>query len=250
MDSNRKGVDFQSAANASSPLRRIDTPWVWTFNAGQSMVEEIQVGPDKVLRSADSLVVLTKRNMPDWRLREFCRIPIYFRGRKYWLKDHRRAEPPFAEQYDLEAWPESWREESNRPIKYDEFYVDEREAAAKGMRRSKVLYHGLMPLFPLLGFCWSGTKHRWLAPLGFDAVDLTGASIVVEVGLLILAALFIFILGAGFIFGTVGQYALLMTLFLDCVLRAGRLYQGDRYPPGFLEWGRCLGRSKGPDSEI
>ena len=42
----------------------------------------------------------------DWPIREFCRVPIYFGGRKYYVRSRTKAERPYAMVYELSVYLE------------------------------------------------------------------------------------------------------------------------------------------------
>jgi hypothetical protein len=210
-------------------------------------MNEINIGPDKVRVTPEVVCVFATRDMPDWTVREFCRRPIFFQRRKYYLLKKERGPVPYAMSYFLACWPEGANEQSSDIITYDESYVAQREDAFRSGRRNDRLYQSLICFYPLIGLCWSSTKERFFAPLGFEAREVTGVSIMLEFCLALAEGILIFYLGSGifnlFLGGEVLGFRvfwldilLFSILPVDCLVRYGRLLKGDEVPAGFLEW--------------
>jgi len=72
------------------------------------------------------------RQMPDWQVREFARVPIYFRDRKYFLRQKLAGQKPYAARYVLEPWPAEGAQTTNAWLSYDDETVAQREAEAFG----------------------------------------------------------------------------------------------------------------------
>ena len=211
----------------------------------------INVGTDEVRFERETVVILARKPIVDWSVREFCRQAIHIEGRKYFLVQRNKAQPPFAASYTLAAWPEELREESPRSFTYDEKFVTTRDAHFSTESRRTIAWHLLLPVYPLLGLCWSGVKERVLWPIGFVPTSITSASVMFVFCLTFCDALFFGYLGGGIFIRMVGVgalhgWAIAVDLFiigllaLDCALRFGQLLNGDTpVPDGFLEW---LGR--------
>ncbi len=206
-------------------------------------ITEITVGPDMVRVGDRTVTVFAMRPMPDWTVREFSIVPIFFRGHKFHLKRRLPGPAPYACRYELEPWHSELGLESSLKVVYDEGYVAQRDADARTSRRQDHLHSALFAIYPFLGFCWSGFKERILGPIGFDPVDITEASIMIEFGLFLAEGVFAFYFHAGFL-GVVFSrhllfwldWALLILLPLDSIVRYGHIIRGDSCPAGFLEW--------------
>ena len=142
-----------------------------------SILSELEVGPDKIHLIGDEVTVFAMRAMPDWTVREFCQVPIYFQDKKYYLKRKTAGPPPYAFQYQLAPWHSELGAESTRSISYDEAYVAHREEQFRSERRNDLLHPALLCIYPLLGLCWSRFKERFLGPRGFEPVSITEGSI-------------------------------------------------------------------------
>jgi hypothetical protein len=206
-------------------------------------ITKIAVGSDVVEVGDRTVTVFAMRPMPDWTVREFCIVPIFFRGHKFHLKAKLPGPPPYAWRYELEPWYSELGAESSLKVVYDEEYVTERDADARASQRREHLHAALFVIYPFLGFCWSGFKERVLGPIGFDPVDTTEASIMIGLGLFLAEGVFAFYFRAGFLGVMFSQHilfwldwVLLVLLPLDCAIRYGHIIRGDSCPAGFLEW--------------
>ena len=204
---------------------------------------ELQVGPDKVRVSGDEVIIRAKRAMVDWTVREFCCVPIYFNGDKYFLLRKTAASLPYAIEYTLAPWHSDLGAESSRSIVYDEAYVAHRDAQFRSERRHERIYPALMCFYPLLGLCWSRFKAGVLGPLGFEPVAVTGASVMLLFAFWMAEGVFVCYFRLGFLALVFSRlwllwvdYALFLLLPVDCALRYGKILEGEEAPPGFLEW--------------
>src|SRR2546427_5407430 len=93
--------------------------------------ETIKIGPDRVTLSGPQVIIDAAHEMADWKVREYARIPIYFRDEKYLLRQKTAAERPYAQRYVLEPWPADDRENPRSTLVYDEETVAQREAEIK-----------------------------------------------------------------------------------------------------------------------
>src|SRR5579864_2424192 len=66
--------------------------------------KELEIGPDKVTVTEDLVTIDAKHEMPDWKVRTFKVIPIYFEDKKYYLAEKRQGEKPYAVRYLLRPW--------------------------------------------------------------------------------------------------------------------------------------------------
>ena len=203
----------------------------------------LDIGSDQVQLEAERVVIYAAEPM-DWPIREFCKVPIFFQERKYYLRSKRREGTPPRRVYELSPWPADLHEASPRGIFYDEAYVMERDAAAASNRRHRRLYLALLPLYPLLGLFWSGFKQRVLGRLGFEPGSITKASIVLTFSLFIAEGICVGWLVGGILTYFVGQSALrpldwglMLILGADSVMRFGQSLKLDvEHPWGFYEW--------------
>lgn len=215
---------------------------------GTAPQETLWVGKDCLTISGDFVIIDAAREIPEWQVREFQRMPIFLGDFKYFLRQKGAAEPPFAVRYLLERWPDD-ADFAAAPISftYDEQFVAERDAEQARLKRFERLGMVLMCLYPLLGFLWSGTKRR-LVPAGFVPRTITGVSIFSCVCLLLLQGTFIrmrlglFTLLFGKIhrieMGLLGlDYLLFAFMIVDIVLRFDQHIKNTaEYPWGFGEW--------------
>src|ERR1700722_5304896 len=121
-------------------------------------LESFKVGADRVAFFGEQVIIDAAREMPDWKLREFARKPIYFRSKKYALRSKSPAEKPYALRYVLEPWPANFTEASRAFFTYDEETVRQRDASHRHEVVGGIAHKVLLPLYPLLGFLWSGRK--------------------------------------------------------------------------------------------
>jgi hypothetical protein len=215
-----------------------------TFNImEQPDIIEHAVGRDKVQVGDFTVTVFAMRPMVDWTVREFSIVPIYFRGHKFYLKKRLEGPAPFACRYELAPWYPQLGMESSLSIVYDEDYVADRDRYFRVDRRNDHLHSALFGIYPLLGFCWSGFKERVLSRIGFEPVDITEASVFIELSFFIVEGIFAGAFHSGFLAALFGRgllfgldWTLLLVLPLDCAVRYGHVIRGDAYPGGFLEW--------------
>src|SRR5690348_5652450 len=87
---------------------------------------EFIVGSDKVVIEGDHLLVYASEAM-DWPIREFCKMPIWFREQKFYVRSKRAGQTARGMIYELAPWPEDFHgSESPQCVCYDEEYVSER----------------------------------------------------------------------------------------------------------------------------
>jgi hypothetical protein len=190
--------------------------------------------------------------MPDWDVREFSRIAVFFQERKYYLRTQSDAQPPYRVRYELWPWPPERLDPPAKLITYDQAYVKERERDARDERRLQGLQYALYLLSPILGFLWAKTKERLCSHVGLNSRSLVGASLVLECLLALLWALFWSWSGglATVIAGVLNSQLFsswsfwkallnggaLILIAIDCVLRLDQLLKEVESPSGFLEW--------------
>ncbi|TAK99652.1 MAG: hypothetical protein EPO07_10675 [Verrucomicrobia bacterium] len=203
----------------------------------------IHVGSDRVVVGEDSVVIEAAEAM-DWPVREFCRVPVFFEGRKFYVRKATPAAAPFKKRYELCPWPAAPCEESNRCVNYDATYVAERDELAKTQRRFDRVHFWLLPFYPLLGFCWSGFKNRVLLRIGFEPRSITSWSLRLEFALLMAEGIFVGWLRGGLLVWWLGHgrwrdvdLALTALAAADIALRWSREQNWDVQAHwGFCEW--------------
>jgi hypothetical protein len=222
----------------------------------------INVGPDRVTRTGEDVLIEAKHPMSDWQVRELNPVPVYFEDRKYHLLEEGKAQAPFAQRYLLRPWPEGESTNVKAFYVYDAETVAEREAHLRRGHLEEVVHAGLFPFYPFLGLLWSGTQKR-LQRFGFVPHSISGISIFTIFSLLFAEGVFVVILlnaslrsGKIMIGGMVralvpADYlhlgpisipvilldALLALAFVaDVCVRFGRHFQEDQWAGGFLEW--------------
>lgn len=203
----------------------------------------VQVGGDRVSVQGHCLVI-EARELMDWPVREFYRVPIYFQGQKFYVRTAGEAAAPFVRRYELALWPPDQPEQTTKMVVYDEAYVMARDAAARARRGDDRWHLFLLPFFPFLGFCWSGFKNRVLTRMGFAARDITSASIALGFSLMLAQGIFVGWLRGGLLMWflqsaslRLADLALLALLTADVVVRYSQHLQLDVDRPwGFCEW--------------
>lgn len=230
--------------------------------AGQ---EAVKIGPDVVTINGDQVTIDAKHAMPDWQVREFSPMPIYFRDKKYLLVRKAQGQKPFAMRYTLEPWREG-TPPGNVIFTYDAETVAQREGAVRGGHVDDAGRAALIFLYPFLGLLWSGTKER-LRRFGFDARGITGISIFVVFALVLLDLVFAKTLifrslkaGDVVIGGMLRAFSgidviqlgpiaiqmlwldivLLVLLFTDMLVRYSHHLRDEEPYWGFCEWLKCL----------
>jgi hypothetical protein len=173
--------------------------------------QEMRVGADRVFLKGDVVVILARREIRDWQVREFAQQAIFFRGGKYYLRRRSRIRQPFAFRYELSPWPEGCREPLRESFIYDEAFVAARDQHHRRERIHSAAWYVLMPLSPLLDLCWSRFKERVLQPIGLHPASITSASTMFT---------FLVVIVYGICLGYLGQwtvrgFVLWLVLFLD-----------------------------------
>jgi len=196
----------------------------------------LNIGPDKVCLGPDRLIIHAAEPM-DLPIREFCRVPVYFEGHKYYVRSKQAGERPRAVVYELWPWPPELQEASTRLVFYDEAYVIERDKMAATRRRHELFHLVLLPLYPLLGLCWSRWKNQVLGAWGFEPGSITKASIFLTFNVFIVEGIFVGWLGGGIVGVRMWDWALLLLLGADTALRYGQSLELDvEHYWGICEW--------------
>ena len=196
----------------------------------------LNVGSDKVCAESERLIIHAAEPM-DVPIREFCKIPVYYLGQKYYVLSKRTGERPYAAVYVLCPWPTGLLESSTRHLIYDEAYVAERDKIASVRRRNERFHLLLLPAYPLLGLCWSRCKNQMFQEWGFEPGSITKASIFLIFNLLIVEGIFVGWFGSGLLGAPPLDYALLLLLGIDTILRYEQTLKLDvERHWGFCEW--------------
>ena len=193
--------------------------------------EAAKVGPDVVRIEAGVLVIYSRRDMSEWVVREFKRPAIRFKGRKFYLRDKTPTEKPFRWKYTLWPWTDDDLDVPAYEIDYNEDYVRQRESEFKGRVAADSVHWSLLPLYPFLGFLWSGVKD-WLQDFGFVPRSITSLSVMLEFGVTLLWGIYV-----GYLFGqSLLNYTILLVLVADVIMRYDAVLGDKPIQPGFLEW--------------
>jgi len=192
---------------------------------------ELHVGPDLVRIEDGILVIYSRRHMPDWVVREFCRPALWFQDRKFYLRSRESVRGSRCWKYALCLWPESDLESAPYSICYTEAYVQERERQFRSEFAAGSGRQLLLPFYPFLGFFWSGLKDN-LGALGFNARSTTAISVMIELGVAMLLGIFTGYLGSW----SIRNVVVFLILMADVVFRYDAVLRDKMRQPGLLEW--------------
>ena len=196
----------------------------------------LNIGTDRVCLEPERLIIHAAEPM-DLPIREFCKVPVHFQGQKYYVRAKQAGERPCAVVYELWPWPPELHEASTQQLFYDEAYVTERNRMAATRRRHERRHWVLLPLYPLLGLCWSRYNNQVLGAWGFEPGSITNASIFLTFNFVVADGIFVGWLGGGILGVRVWDWALLFLLGADTVLRYGQSLQLDvEHHWGICEW--------------
>ena len=193
--------------------------------------KERRVGPDLIRMEGDVLAIYSRRNMPDWVVREFSRPAIWFQDQKCFLLAREPVRGHFRWKYSLSPWPSDHGHSPSTTITYSTEYVVARERDYHRQLASTSTGNLLRPFSPVLGFLWSGTKDR-LALLGLSDRSLTSSSIALEFGVFTVLGIYVGYLGGW----SVRSVILLAVLGLDLLMRYDAELRDRERQFGFLEW--------------
>jgi hypothetical protein len=223
---------------------------------------QLMIGPDQITVGSDQLVIEAKNPMPDWEVREFSILPIYFEQKRYYLAQQHKAEPPFSVCYLLKAWPENGMDDTRFFHDYSLDAVLQREEARRRRQVNEIGFALLTPFYPLLGLLWSGVQQR-LVRFGLVPHTLTGVSIFTASALLLVQGVFSIILlyalvrsgqlvVGGFLTAMIPAEAialgplripvplldrlLVFSFLIDTIVRYSIYLRDDQWYGGFLEW--------------
>lgn len=228
--------------------------------------ETVKIGPDLVTISEQQVIIDAVHEMPDWQVREYARIPIYFRDKKYFLRQKGPAPKPYARRYILDPWPADDHQITRSSLTYDEETVAQREGGIRTDHVNDAVHAMLILFYPVLGFLWSKTKEK-LPRFGFAPRPITAVSIFATFGLFLTQLAFAKLLmmtslrtGQVVIGGMIRAFSdheflslgplqirvlwldvvLLVVLLLDCLIRYTQYLRDPESHWGFLEWLTCL----------
>jgi hypothetical protein len=139
-------------------------------------VRVLEIGPDKVTVTNGDVIIDAKHEMPDWKVRSFKVIPIYFDDKKYYLAEKREARPSYKVRYVLKPWVDGKFDSATIFQTYDAEAVAERDSSRRGEKGNEVAFAFLLLIYPLLGLFWSKTQQR-LNRIGFVPRSITSISI-------------------------------------------------------------------------
>lgn len=139
------------------------------------MERTVQMGPDKVTVMDDLVIIDARHEMPDWKVRSFKVIPIYFENKKYYLAEKRQAERPYVIRYLLKPWVEG-TDSATIFQTYDAEAVAQRDSSRRSETQGEVARAFLLLFYPFLGLLWSKTQQR-LNRVGFVPRSITSISI-------------------------------------------------------------------------
>ncbi|HEV2391271.1 MAG TPA: hypothetical protein VG146_02805 [Verrucomicrobiae bacterium] len=203
----------------------------------------MNVGSDEVYVEGGRVVIRAAKPM-DWTIREFCKVPIFFQGQKYYLRSKCKGDKNHPVVYELSPWPTELHEAAPFGIIYDEAYTTERDLNEAKNRHYRCSYLALLPFYPFLGLFWSGFKDRPLSVLGFEPGSITKASIALTFNLFIAEGIFVGWLAGGMMTYFLGHprlrpldWVLMLLLGADTIMRFGQSLKLDVTRHwGFCEW--------------
>jgi hypothetical protein len=222
----------------------------------------VEIGPDKVTIMDSQVVIDAKREMPDWKMRSFKVIPIYFENKKYYLADKRDAQKPHAVRYILKPWVDGKFDSATIFQNYDAETVAERDSSQRSEKRGEMAWAFLLIFYPFLGLLWSRTQQR-LNRLGFVPRSITSLSIFTTFSLIFCQAFFVAISfqatarsGVIMIGGMIRAFApvdhlqigpvgiplyifdivVTIAMSVDASVRYTQYLRDDEWVGGFLEW--------------
>lgn len=225
------------------------------------MERTVQIGPDKVIVTDDLVTIDARHEMPEWKVRSFKVIPIYFESKKYYLAEKRQAERPYAVRYLLKPWADGI-DGATIFQTYDTETVAQRDSSRRSEAQGEVARAFLLLFYPFLGLLWSRTQQR-LNRVGFVPRSITSISIFTVFCLIFAQGVFlvmslqasarsgVIVIGgmirafAGLDHLQIGPVRIPLNLFdllvslammADVAVRYTKYLQDDEWTGGFLEW--------------
>lgn len=222
----------------------------------------VQIGPDKVIVTDDLVTIDVKHEMPDWKVRAYKVIPIYFENKKYYLAEKRQGERPYAIRYLLKPWVDGQIDGAAIFQTYDAEAVAQRDSSRRSETQGEVVRAFLLLFYPFLGLLWSRTQQR-LNRLGFLPRSITSISIFMVFCLIFAQGVFLVMSlqasarsGVITIGGMIRAFAprdhlhigpvgiplyffdilISVAMILDVAVRYTKYLKDDEWTGGFLEW--------------
>jgi hypothetical protein len=222
----------------------------------------VRIGPDQVTITAQKLIIEAKYEMPEWDVRSSRPPAIYFEDKKYLLVEKTELKGKYAFRYVLHPWPEGRASNPNMFFDYNAEAVAERDVDRRGEISGDIIRTILLPFYPILGWCWSGTQQR-MVRFGFVPRSLTGISIFASFALGFAQAVITSVMlngsarsGKMMIGGAVTAFSghnyvtfgsvqfplgildavILLALIADALMRYTHYLREDQWTGGFLEW--------------
>jgi len=207
-------------------------------------VRPLRIGGDEVTRDGDRLVVVAAREMPDWEVRKARKAQIRFRDALYFPAE---ATPLGGGRvrYVLHPWPERTADVPGPRLTYDAGYVRRRDLGARLEMAGLVTSPALWMLGPLIGLLPSWIKAILHDRFALHRTTVTRHSLYLQFAtLLVMATLWCIRQWVGGIWGDANVPgtsfplidAVMLTIALDLICRAGRLLSGKTTQWGFGEW--------------
>jgi hypothetical protein len=195
--------------------------------APSERVFESIAGVDSIRRDGPRLVLFSPDPMPEWKVGNYRKTAIHFRGARYAVVSTRPVVG--GHEYVLDPWPLRPNELAGTEITYDEAYVRERQADLAELRKRRKQFWMIVPVWPLLGFLPIGLKEETRMRFGLEPISATHRSVLLEI--------VAFVLMSGLLIGGVESLSLpIVFIVIDLVMRVTILFD-DSYPPyGFWEW--------------
>jgi hypothetical protein len=209
----------------------------------------MQLGPDRLVKQGDRLLISSPTQMPEWTRGDRRRTAIIFRGVVFAVEEHEYLENERRFLYSLKPWPEDSPEIPGRLIEYNLGYVRKRDEVARREKRHQTTdcLFLLAPLWPLLGLLPQSLKSTLEEEFGLPSRRITMASIFSEYAVVVVCSALVSIDVGAYAFGQaiyqVKQLAFdpfwpALAAFIaapDALIRHHRVL--DRgLEPGFYEW--------------
>ena len=211
------------------------------IKAMQNQTYPRTIGDDRVMRRGEQLIVCSKVDMDEWQIQQ-NRKTVIFINDEAWCLVGKQYTATKEVHYLLDPWPEHLYQIAGRRIRYDDEYVRARNEAEKKRKIEDGFGPILFHLRAITGFLPSRVKSSLEERFGVPARNSTFISIIVELFLF-------FALGAFLQICTYGSMrvpklvvyippliVLVVTTFVDLVMRYDSYLREDASPLGVFEW--------------
>jgi hypothetical protein len=192
------------------------------------------IGSDQVTYEGGYLAIYSRADMPDWYVKKYRKLAIYYEGTKYFLAD-KAALGNGSFRYLLTPWPPDLSDLPGGELIYDEQFVHLRDDAADQEKQAEIGNLLLLPVQPLIGFLPFSVKER-LEEYGIDPQRVTYYSLWVEFLLIFVHLCLTVIANFTTVFNIYYLIAAIIVLSLDGVVRYAAAQKEDERPYGFYEW--------------